>query len=148
MIYPDIKTFRENIHDHFISPWINRPHFLGKNALEVRWNKGKPAANIKKEGALFELEIAIPGFSKEEISITVKDDILTVKAEKEHLTEEETSEYILREFEADKMERQFRLAEGLGKEGIRAHLEHGILKLTFVDVPVEKERPAKLIDIE
>lgn len=107
-----------------------------------------PAVNIKREGHLFELEIAMPGFAKEEIKIIIENDILSVRGKKEHLEKKETSEYILQEFESGLLERKFRLAEGLGREDIEAKYENGILKLVFTDVPPEEEKDARSIEIK
>ncbi|MCG8327980.1 MAG: Hsp20/alpha crystallin family protein [Chitinophagales bacterium] len=148
MIYPDIKTFRENLRDNFISPLSHRPHFLGRNALDVRWNMNKPAINIKKQGTLMELEVAMPGYKKEEISINIAGDTMCIRAEKVITSQNHpTDEYVIKEFGMDLMERKFRLASGLNQEKITAIYENGILKVTFIDIPKEEESLKTKVEI-
>ena len=139
MSRPDIKTFHENWRDHYIAPLSDRPHFLGQSAFDIRWKKSKLPVNIKTNGKIFEMEISAPGFTKDELDVSIQDDILTIKAERQKL-ESHKSEYVLREFNADKMERKFKLNKGVGHEKIEAKFKNGILKLTFIDVPTEEEQ--------
>lgn len=138
MIYPDIKTFRENLREHFIAPLSDRPRFLGQSALDMRWKK-KPPVNIKKYGKLIELAIAMPGFEKEDIDIAIEGDIMVVHAEKEESGENREGDYILKEFETHVKERKFMLAEGLNREKISASYHEGVLRIVFTDVPTEEE---------
>ncbi|MFT4754493.1 MAG: HSP20 family protein [Salibacteraceae bacterium] len=134
MIYPDIRTYRESRWAHRFTPLSQRRFFLGQNYADLMLKQRKPAFNIKQDETHFELEIVIPGFSKEEIQITVFDDILTVRGEKE-VSEKPNSPYVLEEFDIDMVERKFRLAEGLGTEKITESYENGILKLHFKNAP-------------
>lgn len=146
--------FRANIHNHSFDRMgeryarlIDGDHFLGRSAFDIHRPKHQPPANIVKNGALYELEMAIPGFNKEEIAITVKNDLLTVKGEKSESMEETGVNYVQKEFEAKCFERSFQLAPGIGREKITAKYENGILKLVFVDVPAEEEKPSQCVEV-
>jgi len=148
--------FRPNIQDrHFdwkrggFVPPIDRHHFRGKspNQMKVSPKKVTPI-NLKKEEAIFTLEIFIPGFAKDEIDVSVMDNTLYVRAKKLNRPVRPASKYIINEFESDVVEHTFRLAAGVGHEQIDAKLENGVLYLTFTDVPREKEKVFQLIEIE
>jgi HSP20 family protein len=126
---------------------IDGDHFLGRSAFDIHKPKPHPPANVKKNGALYELEMPVPGYSKDEIVILVKNDILTVKGEKSRSTEETTIDYVQKEFELDRFERSFHLERGVGREKITANLHNGILKLSFVDVPPEEEKPTQRVEV-
>lgn len=121
------------------SPLIDKAHFLGHSPIGYpKWNL--PAVNILKKGNLFEMEIAVPGFKKDELEVIVKDDILTICGEKKAKNGQKDARYILEEYNRDYFERRFRLGEGIGHEKIQAVYHEGLLKLTFTDVPKEAER--------
>lgn len=149
---------RANIHNHSFDRMggrfpslIDADHFLGHTAFDVSYHKSattQPPANVRKEEEFYELELAIPGYSKDEIEITVNNDILTIRGEKTKSSDENKSHYILEEFNYKRFERQFFLAPGVGHERITAHYDNGILRLTFTDVPPAEEKAVQTIEIK
>ena len=133
MNYPDIRSYYNDKRQHFIDPNVHRTHFLGRSALDVRWRMRVPADNKGKKGWLFELEIEMPGFRKEDIHINLDNDILTVKGKKKKF-ERPVSNFILREFDVDVLERKFKLKKGVRYEKINAEYKNGVLKIAFFDV--------------
>lgn len=126
---------------------IDPNHFLGRSAFDISY-KNMPPVNITREGKLFEMEVMTPGFSKEELEITVKDDILTIRGEKAASRKEKEVKYIVEEFDFDSFERKFKLANAIGHEKITAEYENGILRLTFIDVPKEEEKAFKKVAVK
>lgn len=129
---------------HVIDPY----HFLGRSSFDIpRHERKEPSVNIRREGADFVLELAVPGFTKEEIQVLLDDDILTVRGAKRHSEHrEEDQEYILEEFEIDSFERSFKLAKRITQDQISAHYEHGVLRLTFINL-TEEVKPARQVEI-
>lgn len=126
---------------------IDPDHFLGRTAFDIPYRKDQPPVNIKKDGKIFELELAVPGFKKDELEIILKDGILLIRGQKSKSEHSETSKYILEEFNFNSFERSFRLAENIAKEDIDAEYNNGILKLTFIDVPEEEERTYRKVAV-
>ncbi|HMQ46446.1 MAG TPA: Hsp20/alpha crystallin family protein [Saprospiraceae bacterium] len=147
MIRPDIKTYRDNLRDHYISPLTDRPHFMGRKAIDVRWNKEEPAANIKKTGDEFELEVAMPGFTREEISISLEGDVLTILAEKQVEEENVSSEFVLREFDHNILERRFKFTKPVQEDQIKARYMNGMLKLNFTIKEEELTDAVKKVEV-
>ncbi len=137
------ERFGEEFH-----PVVDSSHFLGRSAFDVPYQQRTPPANVRREGSLFELELAVPGFSKDEIEIVLKGDVLTVRGEKSRAEHQAGAEFILEEFDFDSFERSFKLAPGIAHERIVAAYENGILKLTFEDVAHEEERRYQKVKIE
>lgn len=125
-------------YSHLIDP----DHFLGRTAFDFPWkSENIPPANMKKKEGAFELEIAVPGYSKDEIEITVEGDLLKIKGQKNKEGEiAEKEEYILEEFDYESFERCFRLAPEIAKDEVKAVCKNGILRLTFREVPVEAHK--------
>ena len=147
MIRPNIKGYHRDIFDHWVAPIIDRSHFMNRKPQDVRWLRSEPPVNIKHEGTIFEMEIALPGFKKNELDIKIKNDVLTIRAEKE-VERPHVSSYVMKEFGAERVERKFKLAEGIGREKITAVYRDGILYLTFIDVSLEEETGTKKVTIE
>lgn len=96
----------------------------------------------EKEGD-YHIEMDIPGFTKEEISVETNEGNLKITAEKKTENEEEDKEknYIRRERTYGKYERSFYLGD-LDEEKIDASFENGMLKIV---VPKKEEKETKKI---
>ena len=99
--------------------------------------------DIYEKGGDYHIEMDIPGFNKDEISVETKDGYLTIKAEKKNEVNEEDKEknYIRRERTYGKYERSFYLGD-LDEDKIDATFENGMLKLV---VPKKEEVDTKKV---
>ncbi len=99
--------------------------------------------DIYEKGGDYHIEMDIPGFNKNEISVETKDGYLTITAEKKTENNEDDKEknYIRRERTYGKYERSFYLGD-LDENKIDASFENGILKIT---VPKKEETASKKI---
>lgn len=95
-----------------------------------------PLANVKETDLAYEIEVALPGFGKDQISLDIEDNVLTIKAHKEQSSEEK-GRYTRKEFISSSYSRSFQLPEKLiDNDKVGAKLEHGIL---YIDLPKKKE---------
>ena len=88
--------------------------------------------DIRDEGEHYLLEADLPGFKKEDISVNIEGDTLTIHAERTESTEEKDSKgnYIKRERSYGSFSRSFDMT-GIRVEDIAAAYENGVLKLTM-----------------
>ncbi len=92
----------------------------------------KPAANVREDEKNYSLELALPGFSKEEITIKFEEDVLTVTAGHQPKEDEKGPKYTWNEFGyKSKYERSFQLPETLDADNIGAKFDNGILLITL-----------------
>jgi molecular chaperone IbpA len=111
-----------------------------ENALSVPEDTGWPPYNIRKTGdASYRIELAVPGFKPEEVSITAQQNVLTVTGKR---PEGEKNEYLYRGIAAGSFERRFSLADFVKVTG--ANLEHGVLRIDLVREIPEEMRPRKI----
>ena len=104
--------------------------------------------DIRDANDKFVLEAELPGFNKEDITLDVKDGILTISAEHHEEVEEkgEKGEYIRRERRTGSFARSFDIS-GIDESGITAAYRNGILELNLPkSVPAVPE--ARKIAIE
>ena len=89
-------------------------------------------ADIRDLGDKFVLEAELPGFNKEDISLDLKEGILTIKAEHKENDEQKNNqgEYIRRERRYGSFARSFDVS-GIDESGITAAYNNGILEVTL-----------------
>lgn len=147
-----VKAFpaRRRHRHHFFAPNFNRffedfakTEFPTHPSARFR---NRPAVNILETEDDFRIELAVPGLSKDDISINVDKDVLTIKAEKE-LKENLGEKYTRREFGFSNFKRAFRLPETIDTEGISADFNHGILLVTLAKKEEAKPQPVRKIEI-
>lgn len=110
-------------------------------------NASLPAfrADIRDLDDKFVLDAELPGFNKEDISLDLKEGILTVKAEHKEDQEQKQGEYIRRERRTGSFARSFDVS-GIDESGISAAYKNGILEVTLPkQAPVVPE--SRQIDI-
>lgn len=93
----------------------------------------QPAVNIIKTDKAYTLEIAVPGLSKSDIDINVKDDALIISSIEKETKEGEEHEtvYSKREFNYASFKRTFTLPENIEHESIKANFKNGLLIITL-----------------
>ena len=84
--------------------------------------------DVSDEGDAFKLEAELPGFKKEDINIDIKDECLTISAERKLDNEEQKSNFVKRERFYGSYKRSFGL-EGINSEAIEASYVDGVLSL-------------------
>jgi molecular chaperone IbpA len=104
---------------------------------------GFPPYDIRKEGDLNHvIEMALAGFSKDDIEIEVAQGVLTVKSMKENADDEAT---VHRGISYRKFNRKFTLADDIVVNA--AKLENGLLTI-FLEQIIPEEKKPKLIQIK
>lgn len=106
-------------------------HFMGRSAFEDSWLV-KPATNVRQQGDTIIFEIAIPGFSKDEIDLEVKHDALYVSAQKKESNDDAV--YVKKEVPTQMFTRVIDLKPNIDQSKISAKLINGILKLEIPQV--------------
>ena len=104
---------------------------------------GFPPYNIQKGGDFtYTIEMALAGFSKDDIEVEVADGVLTIRSVKENAEDEST---VYRGISYRKFERKFTLAEDLVVND--AKLENGMLAIEIERVVPEEKKP-RLIQVK
>ena len=105
--------------------------------------------DVKETEDGYELEMDLPGFKKEEVTVELENGYITIRAQKGLDKDEESKgKYIRRERYAGSCERSFYVGEALTQDDIKASFKHGILRL---DIPKKEEKKVesnKYISIE
>lgn len=133
------RIFGEDLFDDWMNSFDDE--FFGKkNPLYGHHGKNLMKTDIREVGPNYEVDIDLPGFKKDEISVTFENGYLTINAQKSMDKDEKDNEgtYIRRERYAGSMSRSFFIGDQIPQEDIHAKYEDGILRLT---VP-KRDQPA------
>lgn len=106
-----------------------------------------PAANVIENGKAFRIELAVPGFSKDDFTIDVDDNLLSIYAEKQEEKNEEKERYTRKEFAYKSFSRSFTLPQNIDDAKIEAGYADGILNLTIPKKETTKDHPKKAIRV-
>ena len=90
-----------------------------------------PAVDISETEKSFELELAVPGFKKEDFELNYDDGQLTISGERKFETEQKEVNYHKRETRYGTFSRSFQLPENVNDSKIQANYQDGILKVTL-----------------
>ncbi len=87
----------------------------------------------------------LPGFKKEEIELSLEDDILRITAEHKDTTEEKKEDsYYLRERRCRSFSRSVRLPQNIMQEKVNAEYENGVLHISVEKQPEKKPQSIKI----
>ena len=143
MLMPSI--FGEDMFDDFMRdfPFFDdRELRKADRKLYGHHAKNLMKTDIKETDQGYELEMDLPGFTKDEVSVSLEEGTLTVSAAKgldQDEQEKKTGQYIRRERYAGTCERSFYVGEGVTETDIKGEFKHGILKLF---IPKKEAKPA------
>ena len=98
----------------------------------------------------YEVDIDLPGFTKDELTIELKDGYLTVSAAKglDKDENDKKGKLIRQERYAGAMQRSFYVGEELTEEDIKASFKHGVLSLNIPKKEAKAVPEKKTIMIE
>jgi HSP20 family protein len=127
--------------------WLDHPAFgasLVKSPLfsEADWF---PAVELVEEDGEFVLTAELPGLSKDDVDLSVDDNVLTLKGEKKTEREEAHGRTHLRERVYGTFERSFTLPRNVDAGKIRADFHDGLVE---VHMPKGEEAKSRHIEIK
>ena len=147
MLMPSI--FGENLFD---DDWFDfdRDFWGKKNPLYGKNAKNIMKTDIREHDEGYELDVDLPGFKKDEISVELDDGYLTISAAKglDKDEQEKKGKYIRKERYAGAMQRSFYVGDAVTQEDIKAKFEDGILKLSIPKKDAKAVETKKTIAIE
>jgi HSP20 family protein len=139
-------NFTDNLFDDFFddSFWMTPGLQAGNmsNAMKT---------DIQEKNDSYQIDMELPGFSKEEVQAELNDGYLTIHAEHQenHDQKKDKEHYLCRERFYGNYQRSFYVGDAVTEQDIKAKFSDGILQLT---IPKKENKPKvedkKLIAIE
>lgn len=120
--------------------WSNRNFSVTNTTL--------PSVNIKENADAYKVEVAAPGFDKNDFKLQLDHDLLTISSEKKVETEAKEGErFTKREFSYQSFSRSFTLPQTADGDRIEASYENGILNVSIPKKEEAKPKPSRMIEI-
>ena len=115
---------RKNLLD-YMSDWFGDLKMIPLNFTN------SPKVNVKETDKAYEIEIANPGFSKDETKIEVKDGIIYVSMTSENNDEDENSKYHCKQWSKSSYKESWNLPDNVIEDQISAKNNDGVLIITL-----------------
>lgn len=105
-----------------------------------------PKIDISENDKQIIIDAEIPGVTKDNLKITLQDNILTIEGEKKKVTEEKEKTFYREERSYGKFKRSFTLPVEVNSDNVDAKFENGMLqvKLDKIEAKEKKERIIEL----
>ena len=133
MMFPSVCN-NDLFDDLFDFPvWNDRDYRKAEKKLYGHHAADLMKTDIKERDNEYEMQIDLPGFTKDEIQVSLENGYLTIQASKglDKDEDEKDGKWIRKERYAGSCMRQFYVGDGLVKDDIKGEFKHGILKLTI-----------------
>ncbi len=116
-----------------------------------RWNNDfysddhrlTPKMNVSESDKAFDLELCVPGMTKDDLSLTIDTDnnlVVEVQQKNEKKEEDEKRHFLRREFTATQFKQMLTLPENVKRDQISAKVENGILFITLPKYTTEEQK--------
>ena len=146
------SIFGENLFDDFFTdPFGMMVMPQRHDPLYGKHSKNLMKTDVRETADSYELDIDLPGFKKDEISLDLRDGYLTISAQRNEELDDKDNEgrYIRQERATGSCARSFYVGKELEPKDISAKFENGILTLHLPKAEAKKLEPKQtLIEIE
>ena len=148
MLLPSI--FGENLFDDMMNFDFDKGFERMGRPLYGKHAQNMMKTDVRESEKSYELDIDLPGFSKDEITVQLENGYLSISAAKglDKDQENKDGKYIRRERYAGSMSRTFYVGDQLTEQDIQAKFENGILQLTVPKKEAKQVEGHKYIAIE
>jgi HSP20 family protein len=113
--------------------------FNGAPSAVTVWS---PSVDVRESKDDIAVSVELPGLRREDVNLTVENNVLTISGEKKQEFEEgkEDGDYHLIERCYGKFERSFTLPRSVDPENITARFDDGVLKVVLSKIPAAKPK--------
>ena len=145
------SIFRDNLFDDmFDFDDFDKEFNRMMRPLYGKHSQNMMKTDVRETENSYELDIDLPGFKKDEITVQLDNGYLSISASKglDKNEENKDGKYIRRERYAGAMNRTFYVGDNLTQQDIQAKFEDGILKISVPKKDVQQIEQNKYIAIE
>ena len=115
---------------------------------ELNTGKFVPAVDLIDNEKEIEARFEVPGLTKEDISISLENGILTVSGEKKNEVKENKDDYYYAEISYGSFARTVKLPNNVDESNISALYKDGILTVTIPKLQIEEKEKTRKIEIK
>jgi HSP20 family protein len=124
-----------NFSDYFDDIFSNMEGDVRKVFGEIKTMVNRPKANIIRYDDYYEVQLAVPGITKEDVKVEIDEHGLTISCEK---PTGDDKKYLKQEFDYSNFIRKFRIPSDVDRDQVQATYKDGILVLRLNKVEKNK----------
>ncbi len=132
----DVRNEFDRLFDSFFNPSYEE---------ETALSAFNPAVDIVEEDQAYQVHVELPGLTKDDIKLNIKDNYLSISGEKKRESKVEEKNYQRTERIFGSFQRNFRLSDSVDVDKIEAEFKDGVLNVV---IPKKKESLAKQIEVK
>lgn len=114
-------SFRSMMEDFWNTDGFFNKSVFSRNAI--------PPVNIRDTKDGYELELAAPGYKKDDFKISIEGGMITISAENKSEKKEKKDNYTRQEFYQEEFTRVFSLPENVTEDDVKAKYQDGLLQV-------------------
>lgn len=131
-------------HSGIVSIYQEIGRFFEDAIINPKENGMISAINVSDVDEYFTVEVAIAGFSEEDIDIEAGKDFLNIKGNKQVDKKEDLEGYLKREFTPSSFQRSIALPNEIESEKIKTDIKNGILTLKLPKLKPTEPKISKI----
>ena len=116
--------------------------FDASSQLSQSWT---PAIDVSETKESYVIHAELPGVKKDDVKITMHDNLISIRGEKKSETEKKTENLHRIERRYGTFERSFALAGTVKNDAVEAKYDNGVLTITL---PKTEEAKEKIVDVK
>ena len=132
----EMSTLQNRINTLFDEPFFRS----GRSDDELSLGSWNPAVDMFEDDDKIVIKAELPGVDKKDISIDVKDRVLTLGGERNYDHEVKEENYYRREIACGKFKRSFNLPADVDADKIKADFKDGVLKVEMIKPEKQKAK--------
>ncbi len=137
--FRDLRSLQEEVNRLFST---NLTRSFGEEGIgRGAWN---PSVDIYENKDQIVLEAELPGMNRDDFELTVENNVITLRGERQFEKKDETDNYHRVERSYGSFTRSFTLPQTVSTEGAAAEYRNGVLRVTL---PKREETKARRIEI-
>ena len=137
--FRDLRTLQEEVNRLFST---NLTRGFGEESIG-RWDS-RPRVDIYENKDHIVLEAELPGMKREDFELSVENNVITLRGERQFEKNEDSDNYHRVERSYGSFTRSFTLPQTVSAEGATAEYKNGVLRVTL---PKREEAKARRIEI-
>lgn len=137
--FRNINTLQDRINRLFDDAFPHTPE--REEDMVCAW---RPMVDIYETEAGIVIQADLPGVEKENVSVEVKDNVLTIQGERRDDRAAEDENYYRRERTCGSFQRSFTLRHAIPPDQIKASFKNGVLK---IEIPRPEEEKPKQVTV-
>ena len=133
----------DSLLDRFFNEAV--PAFGQDFGVEFFGNNSYPKVDVKDYDDKITIEAEIPGLAREDVSVDLEAQVLTITGGKREVKDDEGARYIRKELKRSSFKRSFKLGDNMNVKKIQADFDNGLLLVTVPKREPDEPKKVKIL---